>query len=550
MKHSHIGLVALAAIAIAGCGGGSDNGSGSGGTQSSPVSLNGVTGFLLGSDNEREIELKSGNNSGPGGSTLRCTPATGSSGCTLTISRAASGGAPTARATGGTIRVTPPSRPQQPSAQPTNTVTQEDVDDALERGRREGEDIGRTQAELEQRAPKWITELHGIAAGDEQENVVVRNKRERSPTVETGSLPLPNKKAAPRVPGSWTGNLYTQKATDRDGQMLYLYTNIASPSNSRRAFWKVYGTEPVTVDNAAANPAVTGRLLSITDSDTGTDGRQFEGLTVSGSYGGTSGTFTCDSCTGTVNAESGDNVETFVTFTGGLEFVSGTWTFEPRNGDRKLLHSRLEDDTYLYFGFWADIPKDAAGTPQFQWIAGGGADGPGNDANLANFANLTGSAKFTGGAVGQYAIGATRSDPAEIGIFTATAELTAEFDKGEDDVDVLSGGITNFRAEDGSSLSGWSISLQRPSDGTTNLEAAGTTGNGNMVSGDIAGDDVTGIWAARLYGVDNAAAPADVECSDPGCAADLSGVAGWFRASSGSSANDVAIGGAFAATPQ
>ena len=210
-----------------------------------------------------------------------------------------------------------------------------------------------------------------------------------------------------------------------------------------------------------------------------------------------------------------------------------------------------QDDAYLYFGIWVSEPVSVSGTPDFEYIAGGGGvtvdadtrvviattDAPGNlDA-------LTGTATFRGGAIGKYATqGQVGQQNARIGTFTATATFTADFGT-EAAAGTLAGSITDFR-EGGSPLADWRVTLGStdnigvPSD----IRAAAATGN---TVGSIGGVPVDGTWGADFHGSDNVNLDDD-RTEYPVTrypVADLAGVTGRFNATSATAA----LAGAFGA---
>lgn len=641
MKHAHIGLVALAAVLIAGCGGGSsDNGSGDSGTKATPVVLNGVTGFTVSEDGTGETTLTKGDQPGPEGSTLTCTPDEGSTGCRLSVEKNPVLGTLKVTSTGGTVTVTPKktatdsgdkapdsttgSRPSPttyrvtlptghglttgqpyrvnrgsslplalgngtttltcPSSagadgctltvtssgatstgalvrvtrraappQPTNTVTQEDVDDALRRGEQTGRDQGKKDAELEQRAPAWISTLAGTL--EEENGVTVEHMRVGGRTVGQ-TLNLESGKSAPSVPRfTGAGFSFGVKDAGTDEQTLYLYTNIGSPN--ARPFWKVHGNDAdanISMDGddpnfsgvTLASIATGSRAVPSADTDTDTSGHQYGSLTIDGRLGGTDGTFTCGTCTGTVGGDS-DGIDSHVTFSDrSVKFYdASSWNFNVDDDKLTAPHERPQDEAYLYFGLWEQDPNEPDGTPQFKWIHGGGHGG---DRWTSEFADLEGTASFVGSAVGRYAIDktATGGEP-DLGTFTATATLTASFD-----ADQLSGTINQFK-EGGASLGNWALILKGTGSNTATLSTPAASDT--AVVGRIDGVDVTGSWAATVHGVGNQNAPDGMTCGRNGCAADVAGVTGWFQANDGASAGGteadiVAIGGAFGAAKQ
>ena len=273
-----------------------------------------------------------------------------------------------------------------------------------------------------------------------------------------------------------------------------------------------------------------------------------KGIRIRATYGGTSGWLVRDGHATTKIAFPGRKLPE--------DEQIEDWEF--RAGSLIASHQRPQDETYLYFGIWAREPKDKDGTPDFKWIAGGGQETPQPD-----FAALTGTARFVGGAVGQYAIDKTATGgSADIGIFTATATFDAAFDvDGDGTVNAntenkLSGSITGFRKmEDGSALAG---TLYLGGSGGANPPATLAGGGGGVetvagASGTIDGVKVTGSWEAKLYGVDNQDPPEGATCPN-GCAADVAGITGWFSADENDAPNGagsvVAISGAFGAAKQ
>ena len=72
-----------------------------------------------------------------------------------------------------------------------------------------------------------------------------------------------------------------------------------------------------------------------------------------------------------------------------------------------------------------------------------------------NLLTLEGSASYAGSAVGKYAERDTGTDTARKGLFTATANLEADFDV----VDNIKGTITDFVDDSGASRTGWHVVL-------------------------------------------------------------------------------------------
>ena len=374
--------------------------------------------------------------------------------------------------------------------------------------------------------------------------------------------------AAPSVPGGWRSASFTGRAGtagDLVNDTVYLYTNIQSPSG--RAFWKVHG-DNVTINTQLESLSRGSSAQPGPDTDTMMPGRQFSEIRISGSLNGTGGTFTCtvgncvcaqEDCG--MSAAIQTEIENLVTFSQGQpDFTTeGSWIFEP--GSLTASSYQLpQDDAYLYFGIWVSEPDVITGTPNFQYIAGGGGvdvDTNGlvtvTNATPTEFDTLTGTASFQGGAVGSYV---TRDQVGQqnsrIGSFTATASFNVDF--GADDAaGTLHGQITDFR-EGGTSLAGWSLTLG-DTDNVAMHETIGTTG---LAVGRIGTEAASGSWSATFYGSNNPGVEDFGGANEPACpvssgcpAVDVAGLAGWFAARTGTSVDtaDAAIAGAFAATP-
>ena len=441
---------------------------------------------------------------------------------------------------------------------------QQDALDAEQR-RREAEaeaarqiEQAEQQANVNVRAPALRTVLGSLTASDETSATVSRMRGGTLQFMPVGSYTSGS--AAPSVPGSWSNraSFTRQSGTSMAlaNDTVYLYSNIQAPGS--RAFWKVHG-ESVTM-NADLGGIARGSSAQPTTADTepSTPGRQYEALTVNGSLSGASGRFTCTTgCTGTISTDSATGIDAHVTFSQGVpDFTAiGSWTFTP--GSINASYQVDQDDAYLYFGIWVSEPDSVSGTPDpdsvsgtpdFEYIAGGGGvtvSGTGvvtaTTATPTNLSGLTGTATFSGGAIGKYAMqGQVGQQNARTGTFTATATFTADF--GDDTaLGTLAGSITDFR-EGGSSLADWRVTLGSTANvGLPSTISADTTGS---TVGSIGGVPVGGNWGADFYGSDNVSlADRTMYPVTRYPVADLAGVTGWFNATSPTAA----LAGAFGA---
>ena len=431
-------------------------------------------------------------------------------------------------------------------AQQEAEQAQQEAEQARQEAQQQQEQLQRQlteaeQAELRARASSFGAQLD-LGATPASGSVTVQWPRGGSLTFRPAGTLTPGS-AAPAVPGGWRSAGFTGQtgsATSLVDETVYLYTNIQAPGT--RAFWKVHGLDEVMTAELALLAKASSASPTSGDTDTTTDGRQYEGLTISGSLNGAGGKFTCD-CTGTIATGSTSGIDSHVTFTQGVPtFVTvGSWTFTPSNISNG--YQVDEDDTHLHFGIWSSIPDSISATTlyDFEHIAGGGAESGGD---LGNFALFEGSATFRGGAVGKYVTqGQVGQQNAKIGTFTATATLNADFGDGTA-VGTLSGSITNFH-EDGSPLVGWRVALGSSTDVGMASDIASGASSGSAVA-NIGGLPVGGSWAATFHGSDNEVlSPRTTYPTNLYPPVDIAGVTGWFDATGA----DASLAGAFAATP-
>ena len=165
---------------------------------------------------------------------------------------------------------------------------------------------------------------------------------------------------------------------------------------------------------------------------------------------------------------------------------------------------------YSFYGYW--MIKDSTGNLE---DARGFAGFGGSNRNLPNLGNLTsGTATYTGDAVGQFALKGSNPDS---GQFTATATLTADFG-----TDKIKGTIDNFSGP--TNGSSWSIELKETSfeNSQGTLDAGKTVLTIDGVEGDSGG-----LWDAEMFKTDSGF-PRDI-------------VGGFYSEHSG--ANAVIVGG-------
>ena len=256
----------------------------------------------------------------------------------------------------------------------------------------------------------------------------------------------------------------------------------------------------------------------------GTNGRGFRdtdlypeqwNAVVSGTLGGASGRYVCSSDTWTTSCT--------VQKRGSDLYFVGPWTFRPSSGTVRV---RVDDSTYMHFGWWSrqDISD---GSWSFQTFHGddGDADTPSSLVQIGEITggnDVSGTATYQGPAVGYYAIYQPLGGQSGHGDFSATANLTADFDTSE-----LHGTIDQFQGH-----SDWSLTLNRSAIDGDNKDGAGAANDDDDGVSWKIGDRTTdgGSWEANFYSnlVDN----------DPGTSVNdearngavPSGIAGTFSA--------------------
>lgn len=406
------------------------------------------------------------------------------------------------------------------------------------------------QAELNARASQYITAIN--TGGTDRTSVTVTHERGSTLKINPGGN-FETGSGAPAISG-FTPHTYAREVGVSGRQTLYLYTNIQAPGT--RAFWKDYGLEVTDAHADEAQkptPTAAARVVRVGDDLDYSDGATYD-IAVAGTYDGVSGTYTCSACA-IIDGDDADSDITAADFnaadwvalaSGKRSFVSGNnWNFKPSsitNGVRQM-----RDNEHLYFGIWTQEPNVVSEAHSYQYIVGGSSEAQGSvSAQTLTYNNLTGTAKFAGGAVGKYATRNQVGENAVVGTFTAAVNLTANFD-----ADTLEGRITNFR--DGSrALANWNVYLGGSATGpVTSFDGSVSDAH---VEASIGGVSATGQWDATLHGKDNpgrtqlATAPdaATKYPLDRYPQADLAGIVGNFHASS----TNAAIAGAFGATPK
>ena len=218
---------------------------------------------------------------------------------------------------------------------------------------------------------------------------------------------------------------------------------------------------------------------------------------LAGSYAGVAGVYRC--------AVTGDNAAcNFDRNDEDQVQMNGIWQFIP-----DALARSAADPDYLLYGAWLGKPDSAVGTGYSAGLASGNALFDSNGTTDGNgIGGLVGTAKYKGSAAGFFAERHVGVGTAESGTFTATAELTANFDADADsngtaDSSAISGMIKDFMRSDEVAVD-WTVEL-RAVTVTDIVDNAATTGvAGGFRSGNTAGSasgvSWTGEWGVQYFG--------------------------------------------------
>ena len=304
--------------------------------------------------------------------------------------------------------------------------------------------------------------------------------------------------------GSWMGMNYAGMSGTGDAKVTaksMVYSNMDAAKSHRfdvEAGEDIHGLDRADTaadgdytlgtgtDAAAVDPAASTQIGGFPATGT----HDYDNMdTVSGTYMGAPGTYTCVVAAGCMAAAAGAS---------GTDLTAG-WTFTPDAG--AML--QMKDSQYLYFGWWVREDKDGpthAGVLYGEMMPTGGTSALVTE-TVINSAALVGKATYMGKAAGKFAISdALRPGGDDAGHFTADAELMADFMATGS---TLSGTIEGFMLNDGSADAGWSVALQKTmfvdADDKFMTDAVDTTADRTVWSiGDEMGA-ASGKWEAQMF---------------------------------------------------
>ena len=212
-------------------------------------------------------------------------------------------------------------------------------------------------------------------------------------------------------------------------------------------------------------------------------------ITIAGSYYGVAGTYTCTPGTGSCVVNRAANGYTL-----GLGAGATSWTFTATNPDARVTDA--PDPYYASYGWWIRTAEDGKLTVgAFEDDKDGGDTRNLRDASGLN--NLYGTATYSGGAAGKYALSSSTGGTNDAGHFTARAMLQADFSDNS-----ATGTIDNFMGADGMSRD-WSVEMMKQtisSIGRINGTDGNGTGGASKTKWTIDGTagSASGLWRGNL----------------------------------------------------
>ena len=275
-----------------------------------------------------------------------------------------------------------------------------------------------------------------------------------------------------------------------DDQTIVVYTNIEDAEATEIGSVYRSAADPgkpavyeVTSDGALSTIS-WGHVKRADKAHTEEDDDGTAVLTFLGSVRGVDGSFTCEgTCDPPTAAEL--DADTAVNET--------DWEFKPDVAKDTI--DVADGDGYLMFGWWLDKGDDAEGPFKVDTFA----TAVGLEENTAAQSALEGTATYTGGAAGKWAILSTTADSADGGHFTASARIAANFEAGDDD-DMISikGTIDDFMTGE-TRRPDWKVTLTVPDfDQFAAIDTNTTDADAEWDTGGAV--DGTGTWTAQFWG--------------------------------------------------
>ena len=305
-----------------------------------------------------------------------------------------------------------------------------------------------------------------------------------------------DKKAMVEALYGWEGKKYMASGTGVDGTYeAVVYSNVGDPTEGdpfNEAYTLANGA--VAIDTTA--DATPGSRVASSSFDQSAGLKRFKlpspnpngltKITVSGSYHGVSGTYTCTPGDGnTCVSRVAPNGFDLGVVNASNAFTAGSWTFSPTTPTAKVMSAN--DMHYASYGWWIHKSADDKTYTASAFVDDKDDGTDGNVPAASGITELQGTATYSGGAAGKYSLYSSTGGTNDAGHFTARAMLEADFGD-----DMITGTIDNFMGADGEARN-WSVELMKSGVGDT---------------GPILGADGTGTAMMTKWTIDGAAAAA------------------------------------------
>ncbi len=341
--------------------------------------------------------------------------------------------------------------------------------------------------------PATDTRFAGYGSDDNANNIRVRSKS------TTNIFLTEDKKATIAVNHGWDGKKYTRTTPASEGTYeAVVYSNVGEPTDGRKfastaavtdggAYeYQLNATNNTelaintgTADTTTESEIAVQKRIKSTEFDQTAGTKEFKGtrVDVDGSYHGVSGKYYCTPSSSTVNcgATISEN---------GFALVGGTWTFLAGSNEARVMST--PDNVYASYGWWIHKSSDDKTYTASAFEADKGAV-----PDASGITVLRGTATYTGGAAGHFALTSSTGGTNDAGQFTADAMLNADFDD-----DTITGTIDSFMGADGKSRD-WSVELKEASisdEGVISRSAA----NDTVWTIGTKAADASGEWSGRL----------------------------------------------------
>ncbi len=302
----------------------------------------------------------------------------------------------------------------------------------------------------------------------------------------------------------WAGKRYADPAGGASVEAI-VYSNVGDPTPGEK-FSMEYSANfanGVLAATIVENTANSGRVASPSfDHSSGTKRFPLPDpnpnvetvVTVSGSFHGVSGTYSCTPgasavCAVRVAADGFELGTVPSAINAAWTAGSGQWTFAPTNPSALVMEA--VDTAYASYGWWIHKTENDQ-----TYTASAFVDNKGAAPTAIDIGDLNGTATYVGGAAGKYALASSTGGTNDAGHFTARAMLEADFGD-----NTVTGTIDMFMGADGMSRD-WSVELKESMVGDTGpISSDGTAAAaGNQTVWTIGGNAAAaaGSWAGSL----------------------------------------------------